>query len=159
MTPGASLINTSRGAVVDEPGPREVLLERPDITAILDVTRTEPPSADSPMPTLPNVILTPRIAGSTGTEVARLGWWIIEEARSYIEGRPRVASGLLREAADEGLKRHPESARVDQQRILISMVPPGGTRCCGRFMPWLTDSACVIASLEFSVNTFTRAGW
>lgn len=88
MKPGATFINTSRGAVVDEPGFCEALRERPDVTAILDVTHPEPPAADSPLRTLPNVILTPHIAGSMGSEVARLGWWMLDEAERLLDGRP-----------------------------------------------------------------------
>lgn len=86
MKHGATFLNTSRGAVVDEPGLCEALRERPDITAILDVTHPEPPRPDSPLRTLPNVILTPHIAGSMGSEVSRLGRWMLEEAERYLSG-------------------------------------------------------------------------
>jgi phosphoglycerate dehydrogenase-like enzyme len=88
MKHGATFINTSRGAVVDEAGLCEALRDRPDLTAILDVTYPEPPSADSPLRTLPNVILTPHIAGSMGNEVARLGWRMLDEAERLLDGRP-----------------------------------------------------------------------
>lgn len=88
MKRGATLINTSRGAVVDEPGLCRELRDRPDITAILDVTHPEPPLPDSPLRTLPNVFLTPHIAGSMGREVARLGWWMLDEADRWIKGQP-----------------------------------------------------------------------
>jgi phosphoglycerate dehydrogenase-like enzyme len=64
MLPGATLINTSRGAVLDEAQLVNVLLARPDIQAILDVTDPEPPIKESLLFDLPNVILTPHIAGS-----------------------------------------------------------------------------------------------
>jgi phosphoglycerate dehydrogenase-like enzyme len=88
MKPGATFINTSRGAVVEEAGLCAALRERPDITAILDVTHPEPPGQDSPLRTLPNVILTPHIAGSMGNEVARLGWWMLDEADRFLRGEP-----------------------------------------------------------------------
>ena len=50
-----------------------------DMTAVLDVTDPEPPAADSPLYTLPNVFLTPHIAGSSGDEVARMGTYMAEE--------------------------------------------------------------------------------
>ncbi len=88
MKPGATFLNTSRGAIVDEDGLCRALRERPDLTAILDVTHPEPPGPDSPLRTLPNVILTPHIAGSMGNEVSRLGWWMVDEAKRYLAGEP-----------------------------------------------------------------------
>jgi len=84
----ATLINTSRGAVVDEDDLCEVLAERQDITAILDVTHPEPPLPDSPLRTLENVVLTPHIAGSIGGEIARMGHWMKDELDLYLAGKP-----------------------------------------------------------------------
>jgi len=64
MKQGATFINTARGAVVRESEMVEALQERPDLFAVLDVTYPEPPAPDSPLYTLPNVVLTPHIAGS-----------------------------------------------------------------------------------------------
>lgn len=88
MKHGATLINTSRGAVVNEPELCEVLRERPDLTAVLDVTWPEPPAPDSPLRTLPNVVLTPHIAGSMGREIERMGRWMIDEFFRYHSGSP-----------------------------------------------------------------------
>ena len=88
MPEGATLINTSRGAVIDEADLCQVLAERQDITAILDVTHPEPPLPDSPLRTLENVVLTPHIAGSIGGEVARMGYWMNDELDLYLAGKP-----------------------------------------------------------------------
>lgn len=88
MKPGATLLNTSRGAVINEPDLYQVLAERPDLTAILDVTRPEPPAANSPLFTLENVILTPHISGSLNGEVARMGQWMAEELIRHLDGQP-----------------------------------------------------------------------
>ena len=69
---GACLINTSRGAVIDEAELCQVLHLREYLTAVLDVTRIEPLQADSPLRALPNVVLTPHIAGSLGHEISRM---------------------------------------------------------------------------------------
>lgn len=83
MRPYATFLNTGRGAQVVEPDLIEVLEGRPDLTAVLDVTYPEPPASDSPFYRLPNCILTPHIAGSSGQEVRRMGEWIWEEFLRY----------------------------------------------------------------------------
>lgn len=88
MKPGATFINTARGAVVNEPEMCEVLARRPDITAVLDVTAPEPPLPGSPVATLPNVVLTPHLAGSTGPECNRLGYFMLQEFERYLAGEP-----------------------------------------------------------------------
>jgi phosphoglycerate dehydrogenase-like enzyme len=88
MKGNATLINTSRGAVVQEAEMVEVLRERPDLWAVLDVTHPEPPEPDSPLHALPNVVLTPHIAGSLGRECRRMGRLVVDELRRYVEGEP-----------------------------------------------------------------------
>lgn len=88
MKPNATFINTSRGALVKEDELIEVLTARPDLTAVLDVTWPEPPPADSPMYRLPNIVLTPHIAGSMGDEVLRMADLMIEEFLLWAEGQP-----------------------------------------------------------------------
>lgn len=88
MKADATFINTSRGAIVNEPEMIQTLSERPDIFAILDVTYPEPPSAESSLYSLPNVILTPHIAGSLGNERARMGEYMLQEFKRYISGEP-----------------------------------------------------------------------
>lgn len=88
MKPGATLINTSRGAVVAEDEMIAVLRERADLTAVLDVTHPEPPVAGSPLYTLPNVLLSPHIAGSCGLEVRRMAEWMADEFEAWQQGRP-----------------------------------------------------------------------
>ncbi len=92
MKEGATLINTSRGAVVAEDELIHVLKARPDLSALLDVTYPEPPALDSPLRSLPNVLLTPHIAGSMQAECARLSQWMIEEYDRYRAGRPLLFS-------------------------------------------------------------------
>jgi phosphoglycerate dehydrogenase-like enzyme len=96
MKQGATFINTARGAVVSEPGMIAVLQQRPDLTAILDVTHPEPPVSGSPLYTLPNVILTPHIAGSMFTECRRMGRYMVEELDRFLAGQP-LRWGISRE--------------------------------------------------------------
>lgn len=84
----ATLLNTARGGLVDEADLVAVLRERPDLTALLDVTDPEPPEPDSPLYTLPNVFLTPHIAGSQGRELLRMGSLAAGEFARWRAGEP-----------------------------------------------------------------------
>ena len=80
----ATFINTGRGAQVVEDDLINVLKNRPDLTALLDVTFPEPPEKGSDFYTLENCILTPHIAGSAGNEVRRMGEYMKEEYTKFI---------------------------------------------------------------------------
>jgi len=98
MKRDATFINTARGAIVREPEMARVLLARPDLTAVLDVTHPEPPAPDSLLLRLPNIVLTPHIAGSMGAEINRLGHYMVEELRRFLAGEP-LRWQIAREAA------------------------------------------------------------
>ncbi|WP_327657110.1 hydroxyacid dehydrogenase [Streptomyces sp. NBC_00483] len=82
----ATLINTARGAVVDEDGLTRVLQERPDLYAVLDVTTCEPLPASSYLYALPNVMLTGHVAGTVGDERRGMGQLVIAELRRISAG-------------------------------------------------------------------------
>ena len=82
---GGVLINTSRGALVDPDALTDELLSG-RLNAILDVTEPEPLPAGSPLYHLPNVFLTPHIAGSLGNELERLGRTVVEELEALAVG-------------------------------------------------------------------------
>lgn len=84
MRENAVFINTGRGAQVVENDLVRILNERPDLTALLDVTDPEPPVDGHPFYTLSNCILTPHIAGSAGDEVSRMGEYMLEEYKAYL---------------------------------------------------------------------------
>ncbi|MDD5350556.1 MAG: NAD(P)-dependent oxidoreductase [Chthoniobacteraceae bacterium] len=88
MKPDATFINTSRGAVVNEAEMIEVLAQRPDLFALIDVTWPEPPVPDSPLYTLPNVFMTPHIAGSRDNECWRMAQYMVDEASRLLAGEP-----------------------------------------------------------------------
>ncbi|MBR4942191.1 MAG: hydroxyacid dehydrogenase [Clostridia bacterium] len=88
MLPYATFLNTGRGAQVVEAELIAVLKARPDLLAILDVTYPEPPEKDSELYILENCILTPHIAGSTGSEVRRMADYMLEEHRRFESGLP-----------------------------------------------------------------------
>ncbi|MDO0916603.1 hydroxyacid dehydrogenase [Streptomyces sp. DT2A-34] len=83
---GGVLVNTSRGALVDPEALTDELVGG-RISAVLDVTEPEPLPADSPLYQMPNVFLTPHIAGSLGNELERLGRTVVDELSLLIAGR------------------------------------------------------------------------
>jgi phosphoglycerate dehydrogenase-like enzyme len=85
MRDGATLINTARGALVD-PAALEAELSRGRLFAVLDTTEPEVPPPDSPLYHLPNVFLTPHIAGSLGRETERLSDYIVAEVERFARG-------------------------------------------------------------------------
>lgn len=88
MKMGATFMNTARGAVVREEEMIEVLRHRPDLLAIIDVTYPEPPAKGSGLYTLPNIVLTPHIAGSKDAECRRMGRAMVDELNRYLDGKP-----------------------------------------------------------------------
>lgn len=99
MQDGAAFINTARGALVDEAA-LVAELQTGRIQGIIDVTDPEIPPAGSPLFGLPNVFLTPHVAGAIGTERARLGLMAVEEVERFVRGEP-----MLYEIAPELLER------------------------------------------------------
>ncbi len=90
MPDHAVLINNARGPIVDEGALIDVLQTRP-IFACLDVTDPEPPAADNKLRALPNVMLTPHMAGGQ-TMNGRLeqGLFVAEQTAAFFEGKKLV---------------------------------------------------------------------
>ncbi|WP_285727154.1 hydroxyacid dehydrogenase [Psychromicrobium xiongbiense] len=87
MANGTVLVNTARGSLVDTVAlTAELLAGRLD--AFLDVTDPEPLPRTSPLFELPNVFLTPHIAGALGNEVERLGRQAFSEVERIMAGLP-----------------------------------------------------------------------
>lgn len=84
---GTAVINTARGALIDAQA-LEAELVRGRLQAILDVTDPEPLPVDSPLRSLPNVVLTPHIAGAVGSETTRLADLAVREVQRFAAGEP-----------------------------------------------------------------------
>ena len=86
---GATVINTARGGVIDT-----AALEQECVTgrlnAILDVTEPEPLPEDSLLYQLPNVMVTPHIAGSLGSETRRMSTQALDELERFVRGEPPI---------------------------------------------------------------------
>lgn len=93
MKPSAILINTGRGDLVDEQALADALKQRRIAHACLDVVSIEPPPADNPLFSAPNVTFTPHIAWSTREARSRLMEQAAENVAAYLQGldRNRVA--------------------------------------------------------------------
>ncbi|MFJ8825839.1 hydroxyacid dehydrogenase [Streptomyces sp. NPDC102467] len=85
MRPGATLINTSRGAVVDQDALTDVV-RAGRIRAVLDVTDPEVLPAKHPLWDCPNALITPHLAGSQGSEWERLADTAVGEVARWAAG-------------------------------------------------------------------------
>ncbi|HSU48849.1 MAG TPA: hydroxyacid dehydrogenase [Arthrobacter sp.] len=90
MKDHATLINTARGSLVDTTA-LEAECATGRIQALLDVTEPEPLPADSILYDLPNVEITPHIAGSLGTETRRMSDAALNDLERYLTGQQLAA--------------------------------------------------------------------
>ncbi len=86
LRPHAVLVNVARGPVVDEAALVRALRERRLAGAALDVFETQPLRAGHPLLDVPNVILTPHMAGITEESMLRMGMGVVAEVRAILEG-------------------------------------------------------------------------
>lgn len=95
LKPTAFLINTSRGALIDERALAEALSERRLAGAGLDVLSAEPPPAGHPLLRAPNCFITPHIAWATREARQRLLDEVVENVRAFLSGRARnIVNGV-----------------------------------------------------------------
>lgn len=84
---GGAVVNTARGSLVDT-GALAAECGAGRLSAYLDVTDPEPLPVGHPLLTLPNVLVTPHVAGAQGSEVRRLGVYAVEEVERFVRGVP-----------------------------------------------------------------------
>jgi D-3-phosphoglycerate dehydrogenase len=92
MRPTAYLINTSRGGVVDEPALVAALRQGAIKGAGLDVVEDEPPKADNPLFSLPNVLVTPHALARTWESITKVSDMVQDAIYDILRGaRPQYA--------------------------------------------------------------------
>lgn len=88
MKPGAILINTGRGPLVDEQAVADALQSGQLLGYGADVMSQEPPQADNPLLQCPNAFLTPHIAWATFEARQRLMQIAIDNVQAFLKGKP-----------------------------------------------------------------------
>lgn len=97
MKPGAFLVNTARGGIIDEPALHQALSGGALRGAGLDVFEREPPETSNPLFTLPNVILAPHMAGVTQEAMDRMGITMVRNVLSVLDGEPALDNVVNKE--------------------------------------------------------------
>jgi D-3-phosphoglycerate dehydrogenase / 2-oxoglutarate reductase len=88
LKPGAYLVNTARGGIVDEAALAAALVARLLAGAGIDVFATEPVPANNPLLSLPSVIVSPHMAGVTVEATARMALAAVGNILSVFDGKP-----------------------------------------------------------------------
>jgi D-3-phosphoglycerate dehydrogenase len=113
MRPGAVLVNTARGAIVDEDALVDALRDGRLAGAGLDVFATEPLPADSPLRSLDNVVLTPHIGWKVDEVFQEFARIAAEQLEAWLAGRLPAAEVLA-----------PAAAEIPRQRLGGLSSPP-----------------------------------
>lgn len=90
MKEGAVLVNIARGALIDEQAMCEVLSERKDLFAALDVFETEPLAKESPLWKMENVAVSPHNSFVSNGNNARMFALILQNLKNFIERKKYV---------------------------------------------------------------------
>lgn len=88
MRPGAYVVNTTRGQVLDYPALYDALVSGHLKGAALDTFDPEPPPPDWPLLKLPNVTLSPHIAGASRYSIVKAARMIAEDVGRILDGQP-----------------------------------------------------------------------
>ncbi len=100
LRPGAFLVNTARGGIVEETALAAALAEKRLAGAGIDVFATEPVPADNPFLKLSSVVVSPHMAGVTVEATARMAIAAVNNVLSVFDGKPNRENVVNKEVLD-----------------------------------------------------------
>jgi D-3-phosphoglycerate dehydrogenase / 2-oxoglutarate reductase len=142
MKRGARVVNCARGGLIDEQALFEALKSGQIAAAALDVYETEPPPADFPLRTLPNIVFTPHLGASTAEAQESVGIEIAEAIRSLL------LEGVIRNAVNV--------PNIDAKTLAVIAPYLTFGEKLGRFLRQVAPKRCEMLSINYSgkVNEF-----
>lgn len=136
MKKGARIVNCARGGLIDESALYEALKSGRIAAAALDVFETEPPPADFPLRTLPNIVFTPHLGASTAEAQESVG---LEIARSI---RSVLLEGVIRNAVNV--------PNIDAKTLAIIAPYLQFGEKLGRFLRQVAPKRCETLAINYS---------
>ncbi len=126
MKPGVRIINCARGEVINERDLAEAIRAGKVAGAALDVLHQEPPLPNHPLASLPQVIATPHIAGSTEEAQEVVGYRIAEQVREYLKHGVIInAVNVPAPSPDEYRKLQPHLQLAERLGALLAQIAEG----------------------------------
>ena len=145
MKKGARLVNCARGELVDETAVAQALISGHLGGAALDVFQQEPPTADSPLMQVPNLIMTPHIAGSTFEAQEAVGVQIAQQVKEYLKrGVIQNAVNVPSVSAEEYAEMYPYIVLAERMGSFVAQASSHHLQEIalsygGRLAQWKTD--------------------
>ena len=142
MKRGVRIVNCARGGLIDEQALYDALKSGQVAAAALDVYETEPPPADYPLRSLPNIVFTPHLGASTAEAQESVGIEIAESIRSVL------LDGVIRNAVNV--------PNIDAKTLAVIAPYLAFGEKLGRFLRQIAPKRSETLSINYSgkVNEF-----